>query len=162
VRGSPAWQAWEAWSSRVEIVEACAGLRAWPSGDCECLCIPGLAGLKGSSGGDHVGLRGGSLGSMALVGLRSRAGGSKISQRVEQQLCGPMGQGLACSTGYFFSIWWCGETSHELRVQNADVSGLPCALPQSCVSPASHQSLWIMELRRSAAVSQSLSSEVYD
>jgi hypothetical protein len=33
----------------------------WPGGDLECLWNPGVAGLKGSSGGDHAGLRGGSL-----------------------------------------------------------------------------------------------------
>jgi hypothetical protein len=39
-----------------------AGLRVWPGKDRECLWIPGLAGLKGSSGRDREGLRGGSLG----------------------------------------------------------------------------------------------------
>jgi hypothetical protein len=34
-------------SSPVEIVEACAGLRAWPGGDRECLWIASLAGLGG-------------------------------------------------------------------------------------------------------------------
>jgi hypothetical protein len=50
-----------AWPSRVEIVQVCAGLRAWPGGDCECLWIPGLAGLTGSSGRDRAGLMSGSL-----------------------------------------------------------------------------------------------------
>jgi hypothetical protein len=43
-------------------VEACAGLSVWPGGDHECLWITGLASLKSSPGGDHTGLRGGSLG----------------------------------------------------------------------------------------------------
>jgi hypothetical protein len=43
-----------------EIMQGCAGLGggAWPGGDRKCLWIPGL---KGSSHGDPVGLRGGSL-----------------------------------------------------------------------------------------------------
>jgi hypothetical protein len=56
------WQALGSWPGRAEIIQACAGLRAWPSRDHECLWIAGLAGLKGSSGRDLVGLRGGSLG----------------------------------------------------------------------------------------------------
>jgi hypothetical protein len=50
---------------------------------------------------------------------------------------GPMGWDLVCSTGYSFSVWWCGEAFHELGVQSADVSALPGVLPQSSVSPAS-------------------------
>jgi hypothetical protein len=69
-------------------------------------------------------------GSTALVGLRSKAGGLEIPQPVEQQLRGPIGQGLACSASYSFSILWCGEAFHELLVQSADVSALPGALPQ--------------------------------
>jgi hypothetical protein len=26
---------WSLWPSRVEVVQACVGLRAWPSSDCE-------------------------------------------------------------------------------------------------------------------------------
>jgi hypothetical protein len=43
---------------------------------------------------------------------------------------------------------------HELCVQSADVSALLCALPQPNVSPASQQSPWFTELRKSAVVSQ--------
>jgi hypothetical protein len=60
--------------------------------------------------------------------------------------------GLACSTGYSFSIWWCGEAFHELGVQSTDTSALLGALPQSRVSPASYQRPWITEVRRSVAV----------
>jgi hypothetical protein len=63
-----------------------------------------------------------------------------------------MGRGLVCSACYSFSVWWCGEASHELGVQSPDVSALPDVLPQSSVSPASYQSPWIIEVRRSVAV----------
>jgi hypothetical protein len=97
-------------------ISSTEGLGAWPGRDRECLWIPSL---KGSSEGEHGGLRGGSLGSTALAQQRSRAGGSEISR------------GLACIPGYSFSIWWLGEDFHELGVQGADVSALPGALPQS-------------------------------
>jgi hypothetical protein len=58
VCGLAALQALGAWPGRAEIVQACAGLRAWPGGDHECLWIPGLQG----SFGDPAGLSGGSLG----------------------------------------------------------------------------------------------------
>jgi hypothetical protein len=76
----------------------------------------------------------------------------EIPQSAEQWLCGPMGWGLVCSTCYSFSIWWCGEASQNLGVQSADVSALLGVLPQSSVSPASYQSPWITEVRRSVAV----------
>jgi hypothetical protein len=66
-----------------------------------------------------------------------------------------MGQGLACSAAWSFSKLWCGEVFHEQGIQSADVSELPCALPQPSVSPASQQSPWFMELMQSVAVSQS-------
>jgi hypothetical protein len=92
-------------------------------------------------------------GTTGLVGQRSSARGLEIPQRhVEQQLHGLMGWGLAWSTCYSFSIWWCGEASHELGVQNADVLALPDVLSQSNVSPASYQSPWVTEVRRSVAV----------
>jgi hypothetical protein len=65
-----------------------------------------------------------------------------------------LGWGLASSACYSFSIWWDGEASQELGVQSADVSALPGVLPQSRKSPASCQSPWIMEVRRSVAVFQ--------
>jgi hypothetical protein len=58
-------------------------------------------------------------------------------------------------TSYSFSISFCEEVFHKLEVQSADVSVLSCALHQPRVSPASQQSPWIRELRRSVAVSQS-------
>jgi hypothetical protein len=58
----------------------------------------------------------------------------------------------AYGAGLSFSIWWHGEASHELGVHSADVSALPGVLPQSSRSPASYQSPWIMEVRRSVAV----------
>jgi hypothetical protein len=64
------------------------------------------------------------------------------------------GVGLACSISYSFSMWWHGEGPHALGFQSADVSGLPGAFPQSSVSPASYQSPWITEVRRSMAVFQ--------
>jgi hypothetical protein len=76
----------------------------------------------------------------------------EITQCIEQQLCGPLGLGLPCSTCYYFSIWWGGEASLELGVRSADVSALPGVLPHSSKSPASYQSPWIMEVRRSVAV----------
>jgi hypothetical protein len=91
-------------------------------------------------------------GSTALVGQRSRARGLAISRGMEQSLRRPMGRGLACSACYSFSVWWCGEASRKLRVRSADVSALPGVLPHSSKSPASYQSPWIMEVRRSVAV----------
>jgi hypothetical protein len=44
-----------------KIMQACADLSVWPV-EIMCVWIAGLAGLKSSSGGDPVGLRGGSLG----------------------------------------------------------------------------------------------------
>jgi hypothetical protein len=88
-----------------------------------------LAGLKGSFRGDCPGLSSGSLGSTALAGLRSRAGGSEIPGHVEQWLPGHIGQSLVCSPCYSFSILWLGEDFHELGVQSADVSALSGALP---------------------------------
>jgi hypothetical protein len=53
-------QGWGVWPSETELLQGCAGLgRAWPVGDGKYLWIPGL---KGSSHGDPVGLRGESLG----------------------------------------------------------------------------------------------------
>jgi hypothetical protein len=86
------------------------------------------------------------------VEQRIRARGLEIPWHADQRLHGPMGWGLACSVGYSFSAWWCGEDFHELGVQSADVSVLPGALPQSSMFPASNQSPWIMEVRRSVAV----------
>jgi hypothetical protein len=114
--------------------------------------IVSVCGSLTSSHGDPAGLQGGSLGWHSPVGERSRAGRLKVPQCMEQQLCGPMGQGLACSACYSFSIWWGGEASHELGVQSADVSALPGVLPHSIKSLASYQSPWIMQVRRSMAV----------
>jgi hypothetical protein len=94
-------------------------------------------------------------GSTALMGQRSRAGGSEIPQRMEQRLHGPMGWGLVSSACYSFSIWCSGEVSWELGVQSADVSALPGILPHSSKSPASCQSPWITEVRRSVVVFRS-------
>jgi hypothetical protein len=66
-----------------------------------------------------------------------------------------------CSAGYSFSISWCGEAFLEVGVQSADVLALPGALPQSSVSPASQQSPWVTEVRRSVAVSWSPFSLIY-
>jgi hypothetical protein len=73
----------------------------------------------------------------------------------EQQLCGPMGQDLACSASCSAIKSWCGEPFHELQVHSAKVSALPGALPQPSVSPVSQQSPWFTELTLSLAVSQS-------
>jgi hypothetical protein len=94
------------------------------------------------------------LSSMALAGLRCGARGSEIPQLVEQQLQEPMGQVLACSASCSVSKLWHGEAFHELGVQCAEDSALPCALPQPSVSPASQQCLWLTELTQSVAVSQ--------
>jgi hypothetical protein len=32
-----------------------------------------------------------------------------------------------------FSVLWCGKVFHRLVVQGANVSGLPCALPHTCL-----------------------------
>jgi hypothetical protein len=93
--------------------------------------IADLPGLR------SVGLRGGSLGECSPGGAEEWAHGSEIPWPAEQQLCGPMGRDLVCSTGYSFSISWHGEAFHKLGVQSADVSALPGALPQPSVSPAS-------------------------
>jgi hypothetical protein len=54
-------QGWGAWPSETEFLQGCAGLGGgeWPGGDRTCLWIPSL---KGSSHGQPVVLRGGSLG----------------------------------------------------------------------------------------------------
>jgi hypothetical protein len=71
-------------TSIIEIVQGRADLGgSWPGGDHEYLWIPSL---KGSSEGDHTSLRCGSLGSTALAGQRSRAGGSDIPLHAEQLL----------------------------------------------------------------------------
>jgi hypothetical protein len=114
-----------------------------------------LADLRGSVWQRSCGSEGWELGDQGPSGAEEQAQESEIPWLVEQWLCGPTGRGLECSASYSFSIWWCGEAVHELGVQSADVSALPCALPQPSVSPASQQSPWFRELRRSAAVSQS-------
>jgi hypothetical protein len=147
-----AWQALGVWPRRAEILQGCEGLGAWPGGDHECLWIPTH---KGSSEGDH-GVSGvGVWGSTVLTGQRSRAGVSEIPQLVEQQLHGPMVQGLECSASYSFSMWWHREVFHELGVQSADISASPGVLPQSSMSPGSYQSPWITEVRRSVAMFRS-------
>jgi hypothetical protein len=83
------------------------------------------------------------------------AEGSEIPWPVEQQLRGPMGRGLACSTSCSLCKSWGREAFQELGVQSADVLALPCGLPQPSVSPESQQSPWFTELTQSAAVSQS-------
>jgi hypothetical protein len=111
--------------------------------------------LRAWSGGDCAGLKGGSLGEHGFCGAEEWAQGLEIPRPAEQRLCGPMGWGLACSTSYSFSILWCGEAFHELgEDQSADVSALPGVLLQLSMSPAPQQSPWIMELTRSAVVSQ--------
>jgi hypothetical protein len=131
------------WISMVFVV-----ISLLPGEDHECLRLTSLAGLRDSVGGDRAGLTVESLGERGPGGVSP-----KIT--AEQWLCGPMWWGLACSAGYSFTILWCGEAFHELGVQSADVSALPCVLPQPSVSPAPQQSPWFTELRRSAAVSQS-------
>jgi hypothetical protein len=115
---------------------------------------PAWQALRARSILDPVGLRGGSLGSGPGV-AEDQAQGSEVPWPAEQRLRGPIWWGLACSAEYSFSILWLGEAFHELGVQSADVSVLPGALPQPRVSPASQQSPWSTELRRSAAVSLS-------
>jgi hypothetical protein len=136
-------------AGRAEIMQACAGLGAWPGGDHKCLWILILNYL---SEGDCVSLRDGSLGWHSPGWQKSKARGLAIPWWVEQCLCGPMGWGLVCSTGYSFSIWWHGEVFHELGFQSADVSSLLGTLPQSSMSLGSYQSTWITEVRRSVAV----------
>jgi hypothetical protein len=72
-------------------------------------------------GAQCVGLRGESLGECSPGGAE------------ERWLHWPMGQGLACSTGYSFSKPWHGEDFHKLGVQSADDSALPGALPQPSI-----------------------------
>jgi hypothetical protein len=54
-----------------------------------------------------------------------------------------------------FSVSWHGEAFHRLGVKYAEVSALPCALPQPTVSPVSQQGPWFMEFMLSASVSWS-------
>jgi hypothetical protein len=92
VCGLPAWQAlwsWSQWRScrpeghgLAEIVNACRSL-AWQA-------------LRAQSGGDCVGLRGGSLGDHGPGGAEEWAQGLEISQPAEPLLCKPMGWSLAC------------------------------------------------------------------
>jgi hypothetical protein len=66
-----------------EIMQACAGLRAWSSRDCECLCLSSLACLKGLSVGYCVVLRGGSL------ELHGPGGAKETGQRIgDPMVCG--------------------------------------------------------------------------
>jgi hypothetical protein len=115
---------------------------------------PAWQAFRAWSSGDPVGLMCGSL-RTGPGEAEDQAQGSEIPRPAEQWLRGPMGWGLTGSTGYSFSILWPGEAFHELGVQSVDVSALPGALPQPRVSPASQQSPWSTELRRSAAVSLS-------
>jgi hypothetical protein len=50
---------------------------------------------------------------------------------------GPGGQWPGCS----FSKSWCGGAFHKLRVQSAEASSLPGALPQPSMSSSSQQGL---------------------
>jgi hypothetical protein len=152
-------------------VEAC------PWGDLAGLWSMGLAGLRGVGpaeimqaceswawsfwglrpGGDPVGLW--SMGLAEIVqacGLQACwAWGVEAWGRLwELQLHRPMGQGLACSTGYCVRKSWHGEAFHKLGVQSAEVLALPGALPQPIVFPASQQGPWFTDLVGSAAVSQ--------
>jgi hypothetical protein len=153
-----------AWPSKMELLQGCAGLRGGRGcGLAEILNICGSLALR-TPPTEILWVQGvGVWGSTALVGQKNRAGGSEFPQCVKQWLCWPMGWGLTCSACYSFSIWWGGEAFHELGVQSADVSALPGALLQSSMSPASCQSPWIMEVRRSMVVfwSPSLISPVY-
>jgi hypothetical protein len=177
---SPVQQALGACTGRAEILQGCAGLGgiAGKAEMCRagghntvkqssCRAVQALGG-GGWPGGD-VNVRGslalrahpveilqfwgvGVWGSTALAGQRIRTRGSEIPCCMEQRLLGPMGRGWVCGTCYSFSIWWCGEASHKLKVQSADVSALPGVLPQSSKSQASYQSPQITEVRRSVAV----------
>jgi hypothetical protein len=98
------------------------GVGEWTGRDRKCLWIPGLR----AHPTEILWVWGvGVWVSTALVGQRSRAGGSEIPWCMEQRLCGPMGQGWSCSACYSFSIWCSGEASQELGVQSADLSALP-------------------------------------
>jgi hypothetical protein len=165
---SLAWQALGAKSCRVNIVQGCAGLgsmaqqkscravQAWGYGLAEIVNVCGSPALRAHPMEILWFWGVGFWGSIALVGQRSRAKRSEIPWwRVKQQLSGPMGQGLACSACYSFSIWWHEEASHGLGVQSADVSALPDVLSQSSVSLAYYQSPWITEVRRFVSVFQS-------
>jgi hypothetical protein len=68
--------------------------------------------LGARSSQDRVALRGGSLGEHGSGRFKEQAQGLEILRPAEQHLCGLMGQGLACSTGYSFSMSWCGEAVH--------------------------------------------------
>jgi hypothetical protein len=106
-----------------------AGLRgmAWQSRDPVGLCrpegcspakivnvcgLPAWQALGSRSGRDHAGLRVGSLGELSLGGAEVQTQGLEIPWPAEQWLYGPLRQGLACSTGYSFSISWCGAAFH--------------------------------------------------
>jgi hypothetical protein len=156
----------------------------WPGGDCECLWITSLAGLRGMvrQRGDHVGLcrpeghspvewrlcsACGLLACQALgawsgrdpAGLWGGSLGEGGSGWTEERAQGSEIPGLQRSSSAVpdcsSSKSWHGGAFHELGVQSADVSALPGALPQSSMSPVSQQSPWFMELTPSEAVSQS-------
>jgi hypothetical protein len=69
---------------------------------------------------------------------------------------GPMGQRTVAAWGLqsacSFSVLWHGEALHRLGVQGAEVSALPCALPQPRVSPVSQHGPSFTELIQSAFV----------
>jgi hypothetical protein len=124
------------WPRRAEILQGCAGL-GWGHGLTEIINVCGSLTLRAPP--------------MEIL----QVWGSwefGIAQPWWGKRAGPIRRGLASSICYSFSTWWGGEASQELGVQSADVSALPGALPQSSVSPASYQSPWIMEVRRSMAV----------
>jgi hypothetical protein len=103
--------------------------------------VQACAGLRDLVQWRSCGFEDGGLGDHSPGGAEKRVQGSEIPWPAEQWLSRPMGWGLVCSTGCSFSKLWCGEDFQELGVQSADVSALPCALPQSSVSLECLQSL---------------------
>jgi hypothetical protein len=77
-------------------------------------------------------------------GQSGRPVGHQPGGLVEPRPGGPAGQKPGkwhCVGGspLIFGISWCGEAFHRLVFQDAEVSALPCALPQPSMSSASQQ-----------------------
>jgi hypothetical protein len=106
---------------RVVAWQTCGKEVQWASGQVDGW-LPG-----GSSSGGLVGLEdGGPAGRWAVAQQTCRADSIRVVA---------LGWWPALS----FSVLWSGEAFHGLLFQGANVSVLPCALPQPRVSPASQQ-----------------------
>jgi hypothetical protein len=117
----------------VEIMHACGS--------------PAKQALEVPFGRNGAGLIGGSLGEIQRACGARPWQGRRVGQKIGNPSLWISGStGLLGSTNCSFSKLWCGESFHELGIQSADISAVPCASLQPRVSPASQQSSWFTEL----------------